>query len=225
MITVAIPVGPNRVYQQYLQECLDSVKAQTLEVDDVILIDDMAGVETWGLDLNGFKHGVRIHKNPWLCGVSHSFNFGVALARAELVIMLGSDDKLFPHAVEDALGTWEKYKDPLAYYYFTIVYSHNGEEQRAANNCAMVHKDLWKYTGGFPIQTTVGANDFILLSTLLRCEADKVKFINIESNTPAYWYRMHDQSITSTINVWPAIEAVKGWLIDNWKKPEWGRYE
>lgn len=230
MITVVIPVGPNKIYREYLQECIDSIKEQTVTPSEVILVDDMANIDSWHINFDGMsKHpnycAVKIHKNLWLSGCPHSFNFGIALSSNDLVIMLGSDDKLLPHAVEDALKAWEKYKDPLAYYYYTIVYSHNGEEQSAANNCAMIHKDLWKYCGGFPIQTTVGANDWILLSALLRCEKDVVNFYNIESSTPAYWYRMHDQSITSTINNWPAIEAVKDRLIADWKRPDWGRYE
>ena len=45
VITVAIPVGPFSTDQQWLEECLKSVKAQTHPADEALIIDDMAGLE------------------------------------------------------------------------------------------------------------------------------------------------------------------------------------
>jgi len=217
-------VGPDKVYKKYLQECLDSLKKQTIAVDEVLLIDDMAGLLTWNLDLSGLNR-VRIHENPWLCGVPHSFNFGVALASNELVILLGSDDKLHPWAIEDALKTWDKYQNKLSYYYFDIEYSDNGEVQSAANNCAMVTKSLWKRTGGFPVQSSVGACDHIYLSMLIASNGQAGNLIRIESEKPPYWYRRHELSATNTSNLGAAILAVKTFYTKKeWKSPEWGRY-
>lgn len=224
MITIAIPVGPDRTYQEYLQECLDSIKEQTIAPDEILLIDDMAGLFSWGLDLEGLSR-VRLHENPWLCGVPHSFNFGVSLAQNELVIMLGSDDKLYPWAIEDALKTWAANQVLLGYYYFDIEYSDNGETQSAANNCAMVTKSLWEHTGGFPIQSVVGACDHIFLSMMMAAKGKAGSIIRIESEKPPYWYRRHNKSATAGSNIWPAIEAVKERLSSkDFKSPEWGRY-
>lgn len=222
MLSVCIPVGPDKVYRDYLQECLDSLKTQTVPADEIVLIDDMAGISQWGLNLEGLN--IRIHENPWICGVPHSFNFGVSLAKNDLVIMLGSDDKLYPWAIEDALKTWDKYKDPLGYYYFDIVYSDTGEIQRAANNCAMVTKELWRRTGGFPVQSAVGACDHIFLSMMMANGSKVGNIININSSKPPYWYRRHQHSATSNTNIWGAVATVRDWFTNNHKGVLWGRY-
>jgi len=215
-----IPVGPNKVYRKYLQECLDSIKEQIVPPDEVILIDDMADILSWGLDYSGLP--VRLYENAWLCGCAHSFNFGVASADNELVIMLGSDDKLYPWAVKDALAAWERYKDPLGYYFFEIEYSDTGETQAAANNCAMVTKSLWKHTGGFPIGSDTGPCDHIFLSIML---AHKIGNIyRIESEKPAYWYRRHQDSLTNHC-IPNAAWYVEQYYNEFYKLPEWGRYE
>lgn len=221
MITVVIPVGPDRIYKKYLQECLDSVKEQTIAPDEVILIDDMAGLWPGKWKTEGLN--MRWYKNPWLCGVPHSFNFGVALAKNSLVIMLGSDDKLMPWAVEDALKCWGHHKDPLGYYFFDIEYSDTGEVQSAANNCAMVHKHLWRHTGGFPIESSLGPCDHIFLSMLLSNKCGNIH--RIESEKPAYWYRRHKASVSHNVKIAGAVEFVEDYYNNHWSKPKWGRYE
>ncbi|GAG14074.1 unnamed protein product, partial [marine sediment metagenome] len=83
-ITVTIPVGPELHHRRWLDECLDSITGQTVPPDEVLLIDDMAGLPSYR------KRGYRVWRSPWLLGTAHAFNFGVALAAHELVIMLGS---------------------------------------------------------------------------------------------------------------------------------------
>jgi glycosyltransferase involved in cell wall biosynthesis len=220
---VVIPVGPNKVYKKYLQQCIDSLKVQELPADEIILIDDMAGLEKWNLNLNGLP--VRIHKNPWLSGVAHSFNFGVALARNECVVMLGSDDALRPHALIDAARTYGQVNDKMGYYYYEIEYSDTGETQADANNCAMVTKTLWKAVGGFPVQSSIGACDHILLSVIIGNRL--AGLYRIWSHKPPYWYRRHGESVTTTMapELYQAQSLIRDGLTMNYKRPNWGRYD
>lgn len=221
MLTVAIPVGPNQVYKKYLQECLDSLKFQSIKPGEVLLIDDMADIESWGLDFSGLEY--RIYKNPWLCGVAHSFNFGVVLARFDLVIMLGSDDKLYSWAVEDCLKAWNQYKDPLGYYFCDVEYS-DGETQACACNCAMVHKELWKHTGGFPVQSSVGACDSIFLSIILGNNGRAGNIIHVKSDKPPFWYRRHNETVTTKSgDMQGPMFTVRNNLTRTWEKPDWTR--
>ncbi len=220
MITVVIPVGPDRVYRDYLQECIDSLKVQTIKADEVILIDDMADLRLWGLNFGDLP--VKIYRNPWLSGCAHSFNFGIALAKNDLVLMLGSDDKLHPWAIEDCLRAWAKYRDPLGYYFCDVEYN-DGETQACACNCAMVTKQLWRHCGGFPIQSTVGANDSILISILLG-NRDAGHLIHVESKKPPFWYRRHQGTVTAKSgDMQGPIFAVRDILTRTWKQPQWGR--
>lgn len=186
-ITVSIPVGPHPSNQRWLGECLLSIEKQTESPSEILIIDDGANLEP--------IEGVRIWKTPWASGVAHAFNFGVALAQNDLVIMLGSDDRLLPKAIERCWQAWERIKDPLGYYAMTIVYN-DGREQTTPCNAAMVHKQLWRHTGGFPIESAVGMCDSVLLSMMM---ATRGKMGNIHSIAPEpiYWYREHNETDTA----------------------------
>lgn len=205
-ITVTIPVGPYPSNRRWLEECLLSINAQTVAPEEVLLIDDQAGL----YDI----HGVTIWRTPWRSGVAHAFNFGVGQARNNLVIMLGSDDKLLPRAVEMSWEAWQYYHDPLGYYAFIIKYD-NGKVQDTPCNGAMVTKDLWKFTGGFPPESAIGGCDTWLLSLLMIGEG---RFGNIYKigDEPYYWYREHPETDTVEHRKWWGLVEVgrEVYLID-----------
>jgi len=186
-ITVTIPVGPHPANVRWLKECLDSINSQTVYPAEVLIIDDGANLQ----DI----HNVRIWKTPWPTGVAHGFNYGVALANNNLVVMLGSDDKLLPTALEQAYSTWSFYQDPLGYYGFLVRYD-DGREQSIPCNGAMVPQTLWKHTGGFPIESAIGACDTWLLS-LMVIGGGKWGNIYPIGDSPLYWYRAHPETDTA----------------------------
>lgn len=216
---MVIPVGPDKAYRKYLQECLDSLKIQSIAPGEVLLVDDMANLCSWGLNYGDLKY--RVIKNPWRLGGAAAFNIGIAYAKNELIIMLGSDDKLQPWAVEDCIKTWNHYKDPLGFYYCDVEYS-DGETQSCACNCAMVTKSLWKHTGGFPPESAVGAWDSILLSIMIGNKGHAGNIYRVVSDKPPFWYRRHDETVTARSgDLQGAIFNVRDTLTRNWRKPEW----
>jgi len=218
MITIVVPVGPDLVHKRYFQELLESIKEQTVLPSEVLLVDDMANLEKTKLNYGDLP--ITIHKNPWLSGCAHSNNFGVALAKNELVMFIGSDDKFFPNAVEDCLRAWEKYRDPLGYYWCDVEYN-DGEQQAAACGGAMVTKTLWQRCGGFPIEASVGACDSILISIML-VHSDAGHLIHVESERPPYWTRRHQESITAKSGPMQGpIFTVRTYLTGAWKRPTW----
>ncbi len=216
-ITVAIPVGPYPANRQWLDECVQSARKQSRPADEILLIDDMAGLELPDLDLT-------IWRSPWLLGVPTAFNCAVALAKHPLVIMLGSDDKLEEWAVEDALTEYEKHhRDDVGYYYFDVQYS-DGRQQSVACNGAMVTKDLWNRTGGFPTEAAVGACDTMLVSIMLAHERECGFLYRITSEKPPYWYRVHDGTDTAGRQPWQGVVGqARDILTRDWEPPEWGR--
>src|SRR5262245_63733783 len=93
-ITIAIPVGPNASNRRWLGECLASIAEQTVTPNEILLIDD-------GANLDPFDYpALRVERTPWRLGVAGAFNAGVALAKNDLVLMLGSDDRLHPAAIQ-----------------------------------------------------------------------------------------------------------------------------
>ena len=212
MISIAIPVGPHPSNTRWLNECLASIAEQTMPADDVLLIDDGAGLD---MDSLPPLPGLRIWRTPWRSGVAHGFNFGVALAKHDLVIMLGSDDRLMPDAVAECWRTWQQIHDPHGYYYLPVLY-HDGRVQHVPCNAAMVHKGLWELTGGFPIEGAVGACDALLMNKMQVANGrlGTLYPVGVEEH-PLYWYRAHDETDTNVRRKWHGVVAViRNMLID-----------
>jgi glycosyltransferase involved in cell wall biosynthesis len=225
-ISVVIPVGPNEANQRWLRECLESVAAQTHRAAEVMIVNDQATGLEKGRIAQAAGQPVRIWGTPWLSGVAHAFNFGVALAASDLVVMLGSDDLLEPWALADCAVAWERYQDPLGYYYMTLKYMDTGEEQDIPCNAAMVTKQLWRLNGGFPVQSAIGAPDTMLLSIMMgqKGRAGLIHRVNSPKGPP-YLYRRHPETDTATNygRFESAIVGVRDRLTRDWQPPTWTR--
>ena len=227
MLTVVIPVGPDKVYLRYLEECVESVSKQERAAFEILIMDDQAHLKGTKLfeSIESMHPNVHIRKTAWLSGVAHSFNFGVALAQNELVIMLGSDDRLQPWAVEDCIKSYRQHRDPLGYYWMDVEYSH-GETQSLPCNAAMVTKTMWRALGGFPPESACGAMDTVIMS-VMATHPEAGHLIKVESDEPPYWYRAHDETYSRRIGskLAGASKIVRDYYTENWSKPTWPKRE
>lgn len=218
-ISIVIPVGPHPRHRRFLPEMIASIENQTFTPESVIFIDDGGGSIPGTFPLEGAIVGTtnsKVYRNPWNLGVSASMNIGVGISPTELVIMACADDKLLPRCIEVCWDSWKKEQNPLGYYYLGVQYS-DGDQQNTACGAAMVTKTLWRYTGGFPSQCSVGAADHIFLSMILggsNREVSEAKILRV-SDEVVYWYRRETNETTSK-NIWPAIEAVKSVYTETW---------
>jgi hypothetical protein len=194
-ITVGVPVGPHPANSRWLREALDSIATQTLLPDQVVVIADGAHLDLplW----SDPPFNVVLWETPWVSGIAHAFNFCVALARNNLVLMLGSDDRLEAWAVADCWAAWQQRQNRHGYYYLDIQYS-DGRTQSLASNAAMVHKDLWHLTGGLPPESAAGQCDTVLVSSILAAKGRLGNLHRVASKRPPYWYRVHDETDTAT---------------------------
>lgn len=186
-ITVTVPVGPQKVYRKYLPDCIISIQEQMLPGDEILVIDDMAGLTA--VDVLG----CRLHYNPWLLGCADSWNIGVSLADNEWVILMGSDDKLLPGALDACREVLMDKPDPLGFYNLSCQVD-TGEVVTAHNNAAMVSKALWELTGGFPPSAGVGGPDALLISIMMVHLPDHLH--QIGGGSPFYWVRTHPEQDT-----------------------------
>lgn len=230
-VTVMIPVGPYEHYKKWLRECIKSVFEQTHYVDELLLIDDMAGIkyedvfdifEDYDIQTKKFPI-ITIWNAPWRLGGVAPFNCGVALALNDLVFMLSCDDTLHPECIECCVAEWEKQNRKDGYYYVGCHYMGNEfEDQTVPFSGAMVTKGLWKMTGGFPPETASGAGDAALVSILM------VHFpktlLAVAKGRPLYNYRVHKETVTANIAPWLGIvEQTRGLVTNLWQPPKWGR--
>ena len=234
-ITVTIPVGPEPQHRQWLDDCLGSIGAQTRLPDEVLLIDDMAGLPA---ELgHTYPFPVRIWRSPWLLGTTSAFNFGVALAEYDLVLMLGSDDLLAPACVESCLAQYNASGQQDAYYYLPFMYGFRGVEgykdadkpSTEITNNAMVTKGLWKKTGGFPLVAAMGPCDYIMGAVLKKSGFPYILVASIPTRRETlYWFRIHDKSQTrkrlDECPGWPP-DLVRDLVEASWRTPQWGRFK
>ena len=196
----------------------ESIYSQNVLPEEVIYIEDGGRPHNTETEYMGSgRVGMKVCINPCNLGVVASLNIGVWWAHNDLVLLGCADDRLLPNCVERCWEAWEKYQYDLGYYYLGVQYS-TGEEQNVACGAAMVTKQLWHYTGGFPPQAAVGAADHIFLSALIAGSRDgysKAKILRV-SDEVTYWYRQHEGTETRR-NIWPAIEAVRDWHTVNWR--------
>lgn len=221
-ITIALPIGPYEANVRWLPECLESIVDQTKKPDEVLVIDDFSEVKRSDFKLltsNGIS--VRIWKTPWLSGVAHAFNFAVGLAKNNLVFLMGSDDWLEPACLEKCHNEWEKNARQDAYYYTGIRYSDDQVLQTSPCGYALVTKGLWVKTGGFPVESAIGAPDSIFVSILMRNMSKAL--VGVAGGAPLVNYRRHNDSDTGTrpLVYQGPIFIVRDYLTTNWKAPPW----
>ncbi len=228
MISVVVPIGPNPAYRNYLFECIDSIVAQTHRPDELMIVDDQAHLipeEKKAIEYRLSQKGIPVNyfKTPWLSGVAHAFNFGIALAQHELVFMMGSDDIIRPWCLQDCYDSFQKFLDPIGYYYVDVQYSDTGETQSLACHAAMVTKRLWCLNGGFPVESALGAPDTMLVSIMLGAKGKVGNLRRVESEKPPYLYRRHDQTDTLSRGNQYHTEmfSLRNKLTENWTPPKW----
>ncbi len=216
-ITVVIPVGPSATHTQWLLEAIESVMNQGHKVDEILIIDDMAA-------LPDLPEEVTVWQSPWRLGVAHAFNFGVALAKHDLIFFLGSDDTLEPDCIDYCLREYRQRKRPSDTYFFVGVrYSDGRDNQFLPCAAAMVTKGLWRLCGGFPIETSTGASDAALVSIFMRNHGAG-KYLGVHKKKPLYNYRVHPGTDTANAKPWQGvILPTRDLVTAQWKPPKWGR--
>ena len=224
IVSVVIPVGPYPDDQRWLGECLESVRVQTHQADEVLLIDDMAGLVAEA------PPPLRIWRAPWRLGVAAAMNFGVALARNDLVFMLCADDTLHPECLERCLETYQeepKGARDRSYYFVGVKYLDGRavDEQYLPCGAAMVTKELWRTCGGFPPEAASGAPDAALISTMM-VHSDAGRLVGVSEHDRAclYNYRSHGGSDSVRRASWQGVILETRDLVTRlWEPPTWGR--
>lgn len=242
-VGVVIPIGPSGNACEYLSQLVESLHAQTREIDEIVIVDDMHGSHfltpydeqfntntcsnlymLFHLAAHPFMRFV-VEESKWRLGIPAAFNMGIGASKSDLVIMLGADDWLEPQAVEKLVEEYERQNRLDAYYSFTIKYSDTDEVQDEPCNCAAVTKGLWKLTGGFAPESAVGACDSMFISMML--VHHRKLLIPVDRGNPLVNYRRHAATFSNTRpSAWQGpIFVVRDLLTTFHEKPEWGRYE
>ena len=109
LVTIIIPTFNRR---RWIGECLDSVKAQTYQNIETLVIDDCStdGTVEW-LRSNPDYSFAKVHVQPQNGGASIARNTGIEMARGELIAFIDSDDLLAPNHVAQAVEAFASQAD------------------------------------------------------------------------------------------------------------------
>lgn len=103
----------------YLQECIESILAQTLSDFELIIVNDHSP-EDLDMIINQFSDSrIRYHKNSIGFGgydVSKNWDKCLSLAQGEYFMCLGDDDKLLPDCLEKYQRLIELYPEMNVYH-------------------------------------------------------------------------------------------------------------
>jgi glycosyltransferase involved in cell wall biosynthesis len=93
----------NYNYGRYIAQAVDSALAQTYPNVEVVVVDDGSTDDSLRV-LASYKSRVRLltKQNG---GQASAFNVGIGAARGQFILILDSDDYLFPNAVEECLAS------------------------------------------------------------------------------------------------------------------------
>lgn len=218
-ITVVVPVGPHHMYKKWLNSCLFSIERQSVPANQVIIVDDMANLNS--RDYQSYNVPLRITKNPWLLGPYASWNIGVALSQTNMVLLMGSDDMIYEDCIERVQKTYRKVGDVAGFYNLTCDIGQSHEKSTALNNAAVVTKNLWRLTGGFPLTANLGGGDALLISIMMVHMPEHLH--QVDEGEATYWVREHEfQDTRKFAGTFPQqIVEVRDVETRRWEKPIW----
>lgn len=112
LVSIIVPIYNA---ESYLQECINSIRAQTYSHLEIILIDD-GSLDNCGLicDENAKEDNrfVVIHKEN--AGLSSARNVGLDIAKGEFVSFIDADDTVHPKFIEIMVGLCKQYGCDIA---------------------------------------------------------------------------------------------------------------
>ena len=123
MISVIVPTHN---YGRYLQQCLDSVIAQTIRDWECIVIDNGSTDDTEAIvsKLSVSDDRIRYYKLVENRGPSHARNIGIGIAKGDYIQFLDADDMICHYKFENALRFFNSHQD-AAIVYSDMRYFHD----------------------------------------------------------------------------------------------------
>ncbi|MEQ2010407.1 MAG: glycosyltransferase family 2 protein [Limisphaerales bacterium] len=99
-------VVPNYNHSALLPRCLDALLAQTLQPQEIIVIDDCSTDESWKLiqDYASRHPVIKPHRNEKNQGVIYGVNRGIELAVSDYIYFAAADDETQPTLFEKSMA-------------------------------------------------------------------------------------------------------------------------
>lgn len=205
LVSVVIPTY-NR--EKTILRAINSVKNQSYNNTEIIIVDDNSTDNTYELIKDQLNDRVRYYKNSVNLGGGQSRNVGVKYAKGELIAFLDSDDEWYNDKLEKQVKKFNDNNVELVYTEYKLVNENSGKEYLFCNkkdirlrdilssNCIgttssiCVKKSLFEKCGGFD-STLRSCQDWDLYIRLFNNNFSKVE-------EPCLNYYYHNESISGS---------------------------
>jgi hypothetical protein len=149
LVTVIIPTYNRR---RWIGECLDSVKAQTYENVETLVIDDCStdGTVDWLKSQSRYAFA-QVHTQPRNSGASLARNTGIKMAQGELIAFIDSDDLLAPTHIEKAVEAFQSQENIGLFACDSTIIDIEGEVLYSGKTWHEIQSELKQY----PVRTGV----------------------------------------------------------------------
>jgi GT2 family glycosyltransferase/glycosyltransferase involved in cell wall biosynthesis len=208
-LTVVIPLHN---YAQYIEEALESVRAQTLEMLDLIVVDDASTDSSISIVVGWAERNAKrfnrtlVLRHKTNAGLGTTRNTGVDAADTPFVLLLDADNRLRPECGAVCLSVARESGAAFVY----PLLQQFGEKSNLMGNCpfepgrfiggnyidalALVSKEAWAAVGGYGVFRVMGWEDFDFWCRLVEhglwgCRAGEI---------PLAEYRVHGNSMLRT---------------------------
>ena len=175
IVSVIVPIYNNF---KYLNECINSIRKQTLRNIEIICINDGSTDERVKSFLNNIKQKddriIVIHKNN--TGYGHSMNIGLSVSKGEYIGIVESDDYIKPDMYASLVNMAKQFNvkiiksNPVEFYDYNehrnfkpIKLSHNKENY---NKILIPSKDWWIFRSPILNQTGIFEKKFIVQNNI-----------------------------------------------------------
>jgi glycosyltransferase involved in cell wall biosynthesis len=211
-VSVVIPVHN---YAEYVEQALESVRTQSLDLLDLIVVDDASTdgslqvVGKWAERQAGRFNRVVVLRNVVNSGLSRTRNVGFDVAETPFVVPLDADNRLLPGFCKTALGVLKDSRAAFAYPRIqcfgnashVIGMEPFSPARFASSNyidaMALVGKWAWAAVGGY-VHIEHGWEDY---DFWCRCIERGIWGIHIPEILAEY--RIHDDSMLRTVTDLP----------------------
>jgi hypothetical protein len=199
----------------FLDECIDSIKAQTLPPAQVVIVDDGSDdPETIeALERLAADPGVTVLRQPANAGPSAARNRGLEQLETSYVLSLDADDRLLPDALERMLAQLEAAPEDVGFVYphaqhfgnrtdYVQLPAYNLWLLMQENYCpapALFDRRLFEVTGiAYPEDIVLGHEDWDLI---LQLAERGVR--GIHADGPTFLYRRQGFSRVNAVDYGP----------------------
>jgi glycosyltransferase involved in cell wall biosynthesis len=221
MITVVIPV---RNREHLIARAIESVTAQTLPVDEIIVVDDAStdrtvdAVEGFAKSLNNLTL-ISLKQNV---GAAGARNIGINIAKGDLIAFLDSDDVWYVDKLSKQVREFEANKYVVAVFCGVVIVSYGSNYRHhyipkpditqadlyhssmlATMSCALILKKALLEIGGFDASLP-SCQDWDLFIRLTECG----KLSVVQEELVEFWRHKGDRISRNKLSVLAGHETV-----------------